>query len=50
MRADPLVGIKDRDRHAVERPTSRGVGSRSGLREGLARSLGVIGYQPFIVE
>jgi len=31
MRADPLVGIEDRDCHAVERPTSRGVGSRSGL-------------------
>jgi hypothetical protein len=28
---DPLVGIEYRDRHAVERPTSRGVGSRSGL-------------------
>jgi hypothetical protein len=31
MRADPLVGIEDRDRHAVEWPTSRGVGSRPGL-------------------
>src|ERR1700688_3844534 len=31
MRADPLVGIEDRDRHAVERPSSRSVGSRSGL-------------------
>jgi hypothetical protein len=32
MRTDPLVGIEDLDRHAVERPTSRGVGSRSELR------------------
>jgi hypothetical protein len=26
------AGLEDRDRHAVERPTSCGVGSRSGLR------------------
>ena len=32
MRADPLVGIEDRDRHAVKRLTSRGVDVRSGLR------------------
>src|ERR1700736_2745271 len=31
MRVIRLSGFADRDRHAVERPTSRGVGSRSGL-------------------
>src|SRR5580704_15868505 len=42
MRADPLVGIEDRDRLAIERPTSYRRQSIRASRDGLAQSIGVI--------
>jgi hypothetical protein len=52
MRADPLVGIEDRDRHAVEPPTSRGV---LAVDPDFTRRLGPKPWcdrlqQPFIME